>query len=430
MTISPVTLTAPSATLLPAMLEHLPTASAVCSATGECLASNQAFRQLQELLQNDQLQVNALQAWWREQTDYFVLTDGSYLRRQWLDAGHQLITLIDDARHPAALAMVPVFNALREGQSLFQAVISALRATMGWRWLGVSRFLPDSGNDCAKAEVLVLWDSDHFGASFQYDLPGMPCAVVMEKRHFCRFDEVAELFPADLTARQIGARVYAGKVYSDDTGKPVGHLFALHDQPMPTDDRIETLFNVMTALLSAEWRVLGAETELKTARAAARTDGLTGLWNRRAFDEDIAVLEQQRRRQQDQDAMLMLIDLDGMKQINDSRGHDEGDKLLQQFAQLLATGCRRDDKAYRFGGDEFAVLLGNLTSPAVLQTRLSYSLQKLREAGFSNIGASAGIAALSEAGNDKTQWFALADARLYQMKQQHRQRGATPDGTG
>lgn len=415
--------TAP-ANLVSAMLAHLPTASAIFSTAGDCLASNQGFRQIREQMQDNSGQRAALERWWHESSEYFVLADGSYLRRQNLDDQHQLITLVDDARHPAALAMVPVFNALREGQSLFQAVISALQASMGWRWLGVSRFLPDGEHDCARAEVLVLWDQDHFGAGFHYELPGMPCAVVLEKRHFCRFDEVADLFPADTMARQIGARVYAGKVYSDETGKPLGHLFALHDQPMPSDERIETLFNVMTALLSAEWRVLGAETELKTARAAARTDGLTGLWNRRAFDEDIgALVHANRRRSQDHDAMLMLIDLDGMKQVNDSRGHDDGDKLLQKFSQLLATGCRRDDKAYRFGGDEFAVLLGNTVSPAVLQTRLNYSVQKLREAGFTSIGASAGIAALSEAQGDQTNWFALADARLYQMKNQRRQTG-------
>lgn len=402
-----------------ALLTAFPQPSAVFSRSGQLLAENPGFAALRPSLADA-----GWAAWLTASSDYCVRADGSYLRRQWLDSHHQLISLVDDARHPAAQAMVPVFNALREGQSLFQAVISALQASMGWRWLGVSRFLPDGEHDCARAEVLVLWDQDHFGAGFQYELPGMPCAVVLEKRHFCRFDEVADLFPADAMARQIGARVYAGKVYSDEAGKPLGHLFALHDQPMPSDERIETLFNVMTALLSAEWRVLGAETELKTARAAARTDGLTGLWNRRAFDEDVAALVQaHRRRSQDQDAMLMLIDLDGMKLINDSRGHDDGDKLLQQFAQQLATGCRRDDKAYRFGGDEFAVLLGNTVSPAVLQTRLNYSVQKLRDAGFAGIGASAGIAALSEAQGDRTNWFALADARLYQMKTQHRQTG-------
>ena len=401
-----------------ALLSAYPQPAAVFRADGGAVAENAGFAMLLPRLAGTDWR-----QWLAQQSDYWVLPDGSYLRRQWLDEHHQLLSLVDDARHPAAQAMVPVFEALRDGLSLFQAAVSALRSSLGWRWLGVSRFLPGPSSDCDRAEILVLWDTDHFAAGFEYDLPGMPCAVVLEKRHFCRFDDVVELFPADVIARNIGARIYAGKVYSDDSGKPLGHLFALHDQPLPSDERIETLFNVMTALLSAEWRALGAEAELKTARAAARTDALTGLWNRRAFDEDIAALAQHGRRHNDQDAMLMLIDLDGMKHVNDTCGHDEGDKLLQAFSQQLAMGCRRSDRAYRFGGDEFAVLLGNSVSPAVLQTRLSYSMNKLREAGFTGIGASAGIAALSEATGDRTQWFALADARLYQMKQQHRQTG-------
>lgn len=405
-----------------ALLSAYPQPAAVFATDGTLVAENAGFGQLRPRLADQDWQ-----PWLAERSDYWVLPDGSYLRRQWLDSQHQLISLVDDARHPAAQAMAPVFEALRDGQSLFQAAVSALRHSLGWRWLGVSRFLPGKASDCDRAETLVLWDTDHFAAGFEYELPGMPCAVVMEKRHFCRFDEVVELFPRDQMARQIGARVYAGKVYSDDAGKPLGHLFALHDQTVPADDRIETLFNVMTALLSAEWRALGAETELKTARAAARTDALTGLWNRRAFDEDIAALAQHQRRRHDLDAMLMLIDLDGMKQVNDSVGHQEGDRLLQQFGQLLATGCRRDDKAYRFGGDEFAVLLSNAVSPAVLQTRLNYGVQKLRDAGFPRIGASTGIAALSEASGDRTQWFALADARLYQMKQLHNVARSEPE---
>lgn len=401
-----------------ALLAANPQPSAVFGPDKVLVAENVGFQTLRARLGAD-----GWQQWLGEHDDYWVLPDGSYLRRQRLDPQHQLISLVDDARHPAALAMVPVFEALRDGLSLFQAAVSALRRSLGWRWLGVSRFLPGKASDCDRAEILVLWDTDHFAAGFEYDLPGMPCAVVMEKRHFCRFDDVIDLFPRDQMARQIGAHVYAGKVYSDETGKPLGHLFALHDQPVPVDERIETLFNVMTALLSAEWRALGAEAELKTARAAARTDALTGLWNRRAFDEDSDAMVRQHRRRDDNDAMLMLIDLDGMKQINDRYGHDHGDQLLQLFGQLLATGCRRNDRAYRFGGDEFAVLLGNSVSPAILQTRLNYGVSKLREAGFDGVGASAGIAALSEASGDRTQWFALADARLYQMKQQRRQTG-------
>lgn len=405
--------------LYQALIAAFPQAAAIYSAAGDCLASNAAFLPLRAALDNSDGKL------WLASTNTsnFLTQEGHCLHRHMLTSDHQLVSQIPTTLDTAAASLLPVFHALREGQSLFQAVVSALRDALGWRWIGVTRFLTDGDGSCSQVEVLVLWDSDHFGATMQYELPGMPCAVVLEKRQFCRFDEVADLFPQDTTAKAIGARVYAGKIYTDAQGVPLGHLFALHDEMPAHDPHIEDVFTVMAALLSAEWRALGAETELRAARAAARTDALTGLWNRRAFDEDIAALEQHGRRQQDHDAMLMLIDLDGMKKINDRDGHDRGDQLLSQFGQLLATGCRRSDRAYRFGGDEFALLLGNTVSPAVLQTRLSYNVQKLRDAGFAGIGASAGIAALSEANGQLTQWFALADARLYQMKSHHHQTG-------
>ena len=402
----------PPASLSPALIAAFPDPAALYRA-GELGSANASFLQLL-----GGLNPSLWQAWLASEDPELRLLDGRRLHRRALPDGWLLIQA-SGMRLAPELAMLPLFHALREGQSLFQAVVTALQQSLRWRWVGVTRFLNNETGQCDQVEVLVLWDGDHFGPSFQYQLAGMPCAVVLEKRQFCRFDEVADLFPNDHTARKLGARLYAGKIYSDDSGTPLGHLFALHDELLPTEPETEAIFNVMTALLSAEWRALGAETELRAARAAARTDALTGLWNRRAFDEDLAALEQHGRRQDDQDAILMLIDLDGMKQINDQHGHDTGDKLLQSFGQQLATGCRRSDRAYRFGGDEFAVLLGNSVSPAVLQTRLNYSMQKLRENGFDSVGASAGIAALSEASGDKTQWFALADARLYQMKQQH-----------
>jgi len=405
--------------LYQALISAFPHAAAIYTPMGALQVCNQPFQLILPSL------VNAdAHRWLCQGNDDFPLGDGQHLRRQSLTAEHQLVSQLPDPLGAATETLLPVFRALREGQSLFQAVVSALRDALRWRWLGVTRFLPDSNGVCSRVEVLVLWDTDHFAATFQYDLPGMPCAVVLEKRQCCRFEEVADLFPADTTAKTMGARIYAGKVYADANGTPLGHLFALHDEIPVPDRRIEMLFDVMSALLSAEWRALGAETELRAARAAARTDALTGLWNRRAFDEDIAAQIQHGRRQQDHDAMLMLIDLDGMKQINDSQGHDQGDRMLNLFAQQLATGCRRSDRAYRFGGDEFALLLGNTVSPAVLQTRLNYSLNKLRDAGFPGIGASAGVAALSETAGDSATWFSLADARLYQMKNKHHKAAA------
>jgi diguanylate cyclase (GGDEF)-like protein len=85
-------------------------------------------------------------------------------------------------------------------------------------------------------------------------------------------------------------------------------------------------------------------------------DPLTGLYNRRYFDDS---LENQIAiaRRYDRELSLVLFDLDNFKRINDEQGHEAGDAALQQFADLLSSSCRAADIACRYGGDEFAVLL-------------------------------------------------------------------------
>ncbi len=88
----------------------------------------------------------------------------------------------------------------------------------------------------------------------------------------------------------------------------------------------------------------------------ATRDGLTGLYNRRYFDETLADhLESARR--YGRDLALVLFDLDHFKQVNDAQGHPAGDALLRRFAELLRTSARGADIVCRTGGDEFAVLL-------------------------------------------------------------------------
>ncbi len=90
--------------------------------------------------------------------------------------------------------------------------------------------------------------------------------------------------------------------------------------------------------------------------AIAATDPLTGLANRRAFNEalDRQIAEANRR---GDDLALMLMDLDGFKQLNDALGHQQGDAMLNLAARVLIANCRSSDVAGRFGGDEFVLLL-------------------------------------------------------------------------
>jgi GGDEF domain-containing protein len=97
-------------------------------------------------------------------------------------------------------------------------------------------------------------------------------------------------------------------------------------------------------------------------RADARSDALTGLGNRRAFDLAFG-MELARAERHQRCFSVALIDLDGLKAINDSRGHTTGDARLQDGARRLATMCRSIDSAYRVGGDEFVVLLPETDGP-------------------------------------------------------------------
>jgi diguanylate cyclase (GGDEF)-like protein len=94
----------------------------------------------------------------------------------------------------------------------------------------------------------------------------------------------------------------------------------------------------------------------RQAQELARADELTGLANRRAFDEALAA-ELGRSRRADSIASVALIDLDGFKLINDRFGHLEGDRCLRDTARAIERALRAGDRAFRWGGDEFAVLL-------------------------------------------------------------------------
>jgi diguanylate cyclase (GGDEF)-like protein len=115
---------------------------------------------------------------------------------------------------------------------------------------------------------------------------------------------------------------------------------------------------VITYRLMSEVRNqrIKSQREEDHARRLARIDPLTGLGNRRAFDE--AIVEQiAMARAGDQPLSVLLADLDGFKQINDEYGHVNGDSCLRQVARTVQVSVRATDAAFRWGGDEFAVLL-------------------------------------------------------------------------
>ncbi len=166
--------------------------------------------------------------------------------------------------------------------------------------------------------------------------------------------------------------------------------------------------------------------ELQTA---ALTDVLTGLGNRRAFEHDLLIAQSQAGRQ-GQNLAVMMLDLDGLKAVNDQQGHERGDILLRGFGQALGELFRHSDQVYRLGGDEFAVLLpGVAEDTAELLARVDQAAQLLHAQGFSGLGASAGVAIYPRDGLETAALVRLADERMYECKRQHQAARTLPRWT-
>ncbi len=162
-----------------------------------------------------------------------------------------------------------------------------------------------------------------------------------------------------------------------------------------------------------------AREQIAALEKLAREDGLTGLLNRRSFDLELARAVSLQARY-GQPAVLVLADLDGLKLLNDRLGHPSGDAVLRHVAALFLASIRASDIAARVGGDEFALILWQISPEAAtakiaeLEARMVASPLVL--AGERLVArASFGLAALKP-GMSASATYAAADSALYAQK--------------
>ncbi len=160
-----------------------------------------------------------------------------------------------------------------------------------------------------------------------------------------------------------------------------------------------------------------------SAHRAARTDALTGLANRLALEEGATAELDAVHGEPRGGPALLLLDLDGFKDVNDTLGHAAGDTVLVQVAQRLRTAIREGDLVARLGGDEFAVLACAPIDEASATMLGKTVLAALGSGGFTagpevdmDIGASVGIATAPSSGGDIGELLRHADLAMYQAK--------------
>jgi diguanylate cyclase (GGDEF)-like protein len=160
----------------------------------------------------------------------------------------------------------------------------------------------------------------------------------------------------------------------------------------------------------------------ETVERQAVTDELTGLANVRAF---MSVLDREieRRRRFEHPVGLVMVDLDDFKRVNDTYGHQQGDKVLAHVAWVLRDASRDLDTVARYGGEELAVVLPqtDASGAAQLAERMRHAIESMHiprvgGSGTIEVTASFGVASVPENGLDRNELIAAADAALYAAK--------------
>lgn len=230
--------------------------------------------------------------------------------------------------------------------------------------------------------------------------------VVPDTRNDTRFAD------NPLVAGHSKVRFYAGYPLRLPDGSIAGTLCLLDESPREFSPGDMTALSDLAALAEDEF----------AAACAATTDELTGLFNRRGFNQFAAfALSGARRRAEP--LTLAWMDLDRFRQINDRYGHAEGDVALKAMTELMRASFREADLLVRYGGDEFAVLFADTDEQGawIAMQYLNEQVAEYNQRGLHpwSLTFSWGVCEFDHQQNDLKRWLQIAHDKILAMKQQY-----------
>jgi diguanylate cyclase len=297
------------------------------------------------------------------------------------------------------------------------AVVAYLRDAVPMGYWSVSRY---DGTDQLylavedRAYGKVVGDHHRWSDSFcQYSVTGEAPQIAPDAM-------AVPLYAAAGVAAELRIGSYVGVPVRRANGELFGTICGLDPEIQsaaleahaPLLDLLSTLLGT---ILEADLLRSDQARRLEQAEARAETDQLTGAVNRHGWDRYIALEEERYRRFGDPGSVIML-DLDGLKDVNDELGHAAGDRYIKLAATTLMAAVRGDDLVARLGGDEFGVLAAHTDAAqtAALADRLRAALQA------AGVASSVGHAPYTFVAGFPGAWEA-ADAAMYEDKRRRRQ---------
>jgi diguanylate cyclase (GGDEF)-like protein len=340
----------------------------------------------------------------------------------------------NDARHQRMLERILEVSArlaqAEHTEEVLQAVCDGIEDALGFNKVVIE--LAD-GADAPLAPVAASgWTLEEIDAKHSSSLEALeqlltpefevagcyliPREVAQER---LRLDEAA--YRSELNGRgpRAWSRHWLMVPLTEPEGRPLGLIWAddPRDRLLPSHARLQALRlfanQAVAALQSADQAV--------KLRHEAMHDTLTGLPNRRAFMTRLA----RETATSGGDFALIVCDMDNLKDVNDTYGHEAGDVALRLLADALRTGLRRTDEAYRVGGDEFGVVLAGASrlDAERVYRRLAAEVAACTHPSSLAIEASFGIA-VHEPGETPKELMSRADAALYRAKRRRRDSAA------
>ena len=281
------------------------------------------------------------------------------------------------------------------------------RAAAGWA--GDDRLLTE---DLSLPEIAALFDS-------AYELAG--CFLVPNDVARARLAATQAIYESELNGR--GPHAWNHHWLVIPLYGPQEEIIGViwvdepEDRLLPSEERLQALRIFANQAASA----LTLAAQFEQMRYLADHDPLTQLPNRRAFMREL-VRNVAEAVESDAPFALVVLDLDGLKELNDRHGHATGDDCLIRVGRLLRTELRPRDEAFRIGGDEFAILLPHTTRAAAeeVTARLADWLERSGRSSILRIEASFGIAARNSAEDTPDGLLRTADEAMYRAKNERK----------
>lgn len=253
--------------------------------------------------------------------------------------------------------------------------------------------------------------------NLSYPIAGTPCETVIEEGSMVFNGNVQELYPDDEDLFKLNLKSYIGTPMYDGNGDVIGHLAVLKRNVFEQTGKTQLIIDSVTSRAASE---LLRNVHEQIINHQARTDALTGLYNRSMFMDLMSQAIHSASRHERKLAVI-FIDFDNFKLVNDQLGHSEGDKLLIEATNRLRQAIRSEDVLARFGGDEFIVLLPQIQDSQSVEA-VTRHMQKLlaKEVQLDTtsltISCSMGVAIYPEDGTSTDTLINHADTAMYRAK--------------